>query len=127
GCLGAGGLNQLGVVVLPWDGGTYRVRASGMPDHGFVFSVLGYGQLALPLPSLLPLGGAGCTLLVTPDRVELLPVQFGVAELAIRCDRLPSLIGQTVYHQVVPFELDLQQQVVAVTATNGIAVTVGGY
>jgi len=39
----------------------------------------------------------------------------------------PSLVGATFYHQVTPIERNGGGQITGITATNGLALTVGSY
>ena len=126
GCSGSAGLTQLASTALPWIGSSWRALATGMPANAFALRVLGLSALATPIPlsAILPQGGAGCTLYVTPDLVDVfLPLGPSVAtELAIP-DSL-ALVGLAVHQQVTPLVFTAVG-LVEYTATNALIATIG--
>lgn len=125
GCTGSGGFNSLVATTLPWTGSPFRARATGMPNLGIAVVVTGLSPLAVPMPLLLPQGVAGCTALVSPDLLDLTLPSSGIATTQIVLPTAVSLAGQTFRHQVVPLELDLAGNILAVTGTNALALTIG--
>ena len=125
GCTGSGGANVLTAVTLPWLGSTFRARATGMPAAGFAVTVYGFAPLAVPIVTLLPQGGPGCQLLVTPDILGVLVPTAGALDTAVSLAASPSLIGQTFRHQVAAFATGGAGQVIAITSTNGLIAVVG--
>lgn len=125
GCAGTGGANVLTATALPWAGGTLRARASGMPANGIALAVTGFAPLALPMAAVLPQGVAGCTLLASPDLLDALLPIAGVVDTQVALPNTPTLAGQVLHHQVVPLAFDLAGNLVAVTGTNGLALTIG--
>jgi len=125
GCTGSGGANVLASSGQPWLGTVFVANASGMPSNGVAASVLGLGTLSLPLPSLLPQGGAGCELLVTPDALGLVVPSGGQALLPIALPVLPALVGGVLHLQVVPIEFGLGGAITSVTSTNRLSLTLG--
>ena len=120
----SGSPNLLHARSLPWLGTTCRAHADGMPANGVAVRVLGFAATSVPLASLLPTGGAGCTLLVTPDGLDgHVPVAGGL-DVAFAIPPTVALAGQIVREQVVPFEL-AAIGIVAVTATNALELTLG--
>ncbi|MCU0866504.1 MAG: hypothetical protein MUC36_22190 [Planctomycetes bacterium] len=125
GCAGAGGPNVLGATSLPWIGTSCTAVATGMPSLGLALAVTGFTSQSLPLPAILPAGVAGCTLLVSPDLLEVRVPTAGSVTTAIAIPNTVALATQTFGHQVVPFELDAVGGITAVTSTNALALTIG--
>ena len=125
GCVGSGGVNQLAAGGLPWLGEILVATASGMPNNGVLLTVLGLGTLSLPLPSLLPQGGAGCELLVTPDALGLVVPSGAVALVPLPLPLVPSLVGGVLHLQVVPIEFGVGGAITSVTSTNRLGLVLG--
>jgi hypothetical protein len=125
GCIGSGGLNVLTATSLPWTGSTFTSLATGMPSNALALGVLGTSTTSVPLSSILPQGVAGCTLLVSPGHLDLLSPAVGSVQLLFAIPNTTALAGQIVHQQVVPIELDLQGNIVAVTSTNALRATIG--
>ena len=127
GCIGSGGLNVLTATTLPWLGSTFRARATGMPSYAFVLAATGFSTLSLPLPPLLPQGQPGCSLLVSPDVVDVLLPQAGISTSQLALPTTPALVGQTFHQQMLPLEVDLALNITALTSTNALAMTIGSF
>jgi hypothetical protein len=125
GCTGSGGANVLAATALPWIGSTFRARATGMPALGLVVAATGLTAQSLPLSSVLPQGQPGCTLLVSPDLLDVLLPVAGTANSQLALPNTPSLVGQSFHHQMVPLELDLSSAITAITSTNALTATIG--
>jgi hypothetical protein len=125
GCTGSGGTNQLAASAAPWLGTTWIATASGMPGNSLAATVLGLGTTNVPLSSLLPQGGAGCSLLVTPDVLGLVLPSGGVAQVALTLPLVPAFAGITLHLQVAPIEFGLGGAITAVTSTNRLSLTLG--
>jgi hypothetical protein len=124
GCAGSGGLNVLTATSLPWTGSTFTSLGTGMPVNGLALSVLGLSTVSIPLPLILPQGVAGCTLLVSPDLLDLLLPSAGTAQARFAIPNTVALAGQLVHEQVVPFELGALG-ITALTSTNALTMTIG--
>ena len=99
GCMGANGVPVLQLVSLPAIGGTLSLAVQNLAGS-FAFMVTGLGQLSVPLQ---PIGlgfGAGCTLLVSPDAVELLSQAAGSATWSLAIPSVPALAGMHLFNQV---------------------------
>jgi trimeric autotransporter adhesin len=127
GCVGAGGFQLLTAIDPPWLGGTATLRASGMPANSIAVSVRGLGTLAQPLASILPQGLPGCSLLVTPDLLDLALPGSGQVIVAIPIPAAAGLLGATFHQQVVAVELDAGGAISSVSSTNGMSLTIGGW
>ena len=125
GCSGSGGSNQLAAANAPWLGATWTATASGMPNNGVAATLLGFGTANVPLASLLPQGGAGCALLVTPDVVGFTVPSGGLAQLALPLPLVPAFAGIPLHAQVVPFEFAAAGAILAVTSTNRLDLILG--
>jgi hypothetical protein len=123
GCLGA----QLTATALPWVGSTFRGEATGLPGNALAIGVFGLAPIALPLGQVLPQGVAGCTLLASPDLLDVLPVTAGQAASQLALPDSASLVGFGLHHQIVPLAFDPQGAIVAVTATNDLVLTIGSF
>jgi hypothetical protein len=110
---------------LPWIGSPFRARATGMPATAFVFSLLGLSPVAVPLAPLLPQALPGCDLLVALDILGGALPAGGVVSTEFALADTTSLVGVVCHHQVVPFELDAVGNVVAITASNALLLTIG--
>lgn len=127
GCVGAAGPVALVADTLPWLGSTWLTRATGVPANAFAVRVFGLGALQVPLASFLPQGGSGCDLLTTPDVLEVALPSAGVVTTALPLPNTPALVGGSLRHQVVPFELDPVGNFLRVTATNSLLATIGSF
>ncbi|MBL9078953.1 MAG: hypothetical protein JNL08_15720 [Planctomycetes bacterium] len=130
GCTGSGGLNTLVPLTLPWVDATFRATASGLTTFGFAValtSVTAVPPGVVPLGTVFPQALPGCDLLVAPDILETLVTLTGTVTSTLFLPDTPPLVGVTFYHQVVTIELDLQGSWTAITATNALQLTAGGF
>lgn len=126
-CAGSGGANVLTATSLPWVGSTFTSTAVGMPNNGIVLRVLGLGTLSLPMPAVLPSGQPGCTLSVTPDLLEAYLPAAGAVTCSLALPNSVALGGQVLHQQVVPLELDAVGNIVTVTGSNRLTLTLGSF
>lgn len=124
GCPSSGGSNTLEANSLPWVDSTFSIRASGMPALALVAVVTGFTPTALPLSVVFPQGQSGCNLLVTPDLVDVL-FSTGTATAQLVLPNTLTLVGMSFLQQMVPLQVDPALNVLAVTATNALQMTVG--
>jgi hypothetical protein len=127
GCVGAGGLNVLQAVSLPWLGSQFRGRASGMPNGGLALAIVGFAPLSLPLSALLPQGLPGCEALVDPMLATVALPAAGVVFTELQLPATTSFAGIMLYHQVLVLELDMTGAVAALSSTNRLDLLVGAY
>jgi trimeric autotransporter adhesin len=125
GCTASGGAQHLEATALPWIGSTFRARASGLPTACVAFSVFGFTPVSLPLASVLPQGLPGCTLLASPDALELAVPSGGVLSTQLPIPANLALAGLSLRHQVVALEINAALNITALSAGNGLALTVG--
>jgi trimeric autotransporter adhesin len=125
GCTGTAGPVTLSTVAPPWLGGTCRARATGLPLDALAVGVFGFGQLAMPMPTVHPAGTPGCTLLVTDEILLHFPLAAASVDTALPIPDDVALIGATFFHQVVVVERDGFGGLASLTATNGLALTIG--
>jgi hypothetical protein len=76
---------------------------------------------------VLPQGQPGCSLLVSPDLLDVLLPVAGVVNSQTNVPNSMSLVGGTFHHQLVPFELGASSAITAVTSSNAIAATIGAF
>jgi hypothetical protein len=104
----------------------FRTATTGAAPGSVCFAVTGITQVSVPLQSILPQGRPGCSLLAAADITALvLPGATGTVRSALSLPRSASLVGGSFFHQTVPFELDGQGALVAVRASNALALTIG--
>ncbi|MBX3464044.1 MAG: hypothetical protein KF830_12800 [Planctomycetes bacterium] len=127
GCTGSGGLNQLAATSLPWLGGTYTSLATGMPAFGLAAEVFGLGAVSVPLDTLLAQAVSGCLLTTSLDLHLLHVPTAGELRLALPLPSTPTLLGTSWWQQVVPFDLDAQGGITAITATNSLQLSFGAF
>ena len=125
GCTGSGGANVLAATALPWLGGTCRSLATGMPTNGLALAIVGFAPTSIPLAAILPQGVVGCSQLATLDLLDVLVPSAGRATATLAIPNSSALVGRTFHQQVVPLDLDALGNLVAVTATNALALTIG--
>ncbi|HEX6813495.1 MAG TPA: hypothetical protein VF384_17885 [Planctomycetota bacterium] len=125
GCTGSGGLNSLTARSLPWTGSTFRATATGMPASALVLSVYGFTPASLPMASVMPQGLPGCEVHVLPDLTELhLPVG-GATLTTLPVPDSAALAGLVLHQFVVSLEVSASLQILAVTSSNALRLTVG--
>jgi len=125
GCSGSGGVNALAATSLPWIGSTFRSTASGLPTNGLAIEVLGMAPTLLSLSSLLPEGGAGCNLLVTPIAFGLQLPTAGSVGLQFAVPNDAALVGSIVRQQVLAADFGPGGSLTALTASNALQLVVG--
>lgn len=124
-CAGATTPVALATQRLPWLGGVFEARASGLAPGSLAVGVFGLATRATPLSSLHPLGAAGCTLWVDDDVVLQFAVGNGSVGTAIAIPAAAALAGGVFHHQVVPIELDAAGDLRALTSSNALTLTIG--
>jgi len=70
---------------------------------------------------------AGCALLVSPDVLDLQVPTAGSVTTQLVLPVAPSLLGQVFHQQLVPIELAANGAILAFTASNALAVTIGTF
>ncbi|MBL8748165.1 MAG: hypothetical protein JNK78_03330 [Planctomycetes bacterium] len=125
GCVGSGGQNVLAVQSLPWIGGVFEARATGMPATAFAFVITGLSTASVPISLILAEGQPGCDLLVALDILGGAVPIGGVAVTQFPFADTMSLAGVVFHQQVVPFEIGPAGDVAAVTSTNALTLTIG--
>lgn len=125
GCSGSAGPVALRSAALPWLGATHTALAAGVPTNSLALVGFGLQSIALPLGSLLAQGGAGCTLLVSPDLLMLQVPTNGVVMTSLAIPDVATLIGLMVGEQVLVAELDAAGALTSVVSSNALALTIG--
>ncbi|MCU0864247.1 MAG: hypothetical protein MUC36_10670 [Planctomycetes bacterium] len=125
-CAGAQGPIRVQALTLPWTGSRLRTRGTGWAAPAITAVVSGFGALSLPLAPALP-AAANCSLLVTPDAVELALASTSSSEHGLTLPNSPALAGTVLYQQWLPFELDAQGGIAAVAASATLRCVVGAF
>jgi hypothetical protein len=81
--------------------------------------------VSVPLVAILPQGGPGCTLLVSPDFVDVHLAVGGAVATSLAIPDSMALVGLVVRAQVTALELDALGAIVNFTASNALAATIG--
>ena len=126
GCTGSGGPNVLAATSLPWIGSTFRSVATGMPASALALGVFGFSTISIPMPSILPQGVPGCTLLVSPDLLEVHLPASGIVQTQLVIPNTVALAGVVLHQQMVPLELGVTG-ITALTGTNALTLTIGTF
>lgn len=92
-----------------------------------MLAVSGFTPASISLSSLLPQGVAGCSVIVGPDVVELVLPTGGIAQSQLALPNAPYLVGLAFDHQFVPAALDPLGNIIAVTSSNALTLTVGSF
>jgi hypothetical protein len=127
GCTGSGGPNVLTATTLPWTGSTFRAVATGMPAQALVLSVYGFTPVSIPIASVLPQGLPGCDIHMLPDFIDVLLPAAGAVQTQLAVPDDVALAGLVLHHFVVPFEVDATLQVLAITSSNALTLTMGSF
>lgn len=127
GCPSSGGNNELVATSLPWLGASFTAHATGLPSNSLAVAVRGLGTLTTPLSTILPQGQVGCSLLVTPDLLDLYVPSNGQLEAGFDIPNVTALVGQVLHQQVVPIEIDAAGNLAAVTSSNRLTLTLGQF
>ena len=127
GCVSSAGPMTLGSVALPFVGGTFRGAATGLPATSLAIAVFGFTAIATPLSSILPQGVPGCSLLASPDALLVDAPAAGAVSTLLGIPDSLALVGAQVFHQVAALELGPGSAIVAITSSNGLALTIGAF
>lgn len=125
GCTGSAGLLTLQAVHLPWLGGLCQTRGTGVAANGIACGVIGWSATATPLGAFHPAAGVGCTALASPDAVVWLQSFSGIVDWRFRVPNAPALVGVALREQIVDAEIGPLGDLLRLTSSNGIALTVG--
>lgn len=127
GCASSGGSNTLSATALPWADGTFRAVATGLPPVTYAVAVWGLSPVLPPFPldSFFAAALPGCNLHVTPDGTETLFTATGTVQSQIFVPNTPPIVGVSFYHQMVVIVADAQLNLLEVTSTNALQLTVG--
>ena len=111
---------------LPWIGSTLRTTTTGVPANALCLGLIGLTQLSIPLPSLLPEGQPGCSLLSSLDILLLAPNGPGnTATTSFALANDAALVGVPFVQQTIPFEFDAFGAIVAVRGSNALSLVIG--
>jgi hypothetical protein len=125
GCSAAGPL-VLTADALPWLAATFRTTTTGIAPFSLCLAATGFAQVSIPLASILAEGQPGCTLLAAPDILTvLLPDGAGTARTTLALPNNPALLGGVFFQQSLPLEFTGLFALVAVRASNALALTIG--
>ena len=127
GCSGSGGPNVLAATSLPWTGSTFRSVATGMPAPALAVGVFGFSTTSIPMSSILPQGVPGCTLLVSPDLLDVYLPAAGIVQTQLVIPNTVTLAGVVLHQQVVAIELSGTGSITALTGTNALTLTIGSF
>jgi hypothetical protein len=98
-----------------------------MPAPAFAIGVVGFSTASIPMPSILPQGVPGCTLLVSPDLLYVYVPAGGIVQTQLVIPNTVALAGVVFHQQVVPIELSGTGDITALTGTNALTLTIGSF
>jgi hypothetical protein len=124
GCSGSAGPVTLSAVSLPWVGGTYRARSTGIPGSALVLDVLSTATSNTPLNTILPQALPGCTLLALPELLTLVVPSGGSALSQLVVPPAVVFLGVPLRQQHIVLELG-SNGIQALSASNGLTVVAG--
>ena len=127
GCVGGGGLNVLTVTEAPTLGGAFRAKGTGMPAFAFIAAATGLTTTSVPLSIVLPQALPGCNLYVAPDVVDIMLPSGGEVSSSLNVPVSSALLNFVLNHQYVSMEVDLSLAFTAVSASNGVQVSIGTF
>lgn len=127
GCAGSAGPSELLPISLPFLGSTYTAVITGWPALSLGLSMLSKNTTSLPLPQLLPQGVAGCTLWVSPDLLTMVVPTAGQAVSTFAIPAVASLVGLDLHHQVALLEFAAAGNLVAVSVSDAVSLTLGAF
>jgi len=127
-CGGTAGLLTIATADRPWLGTTVTIDWNGTPASSFVLLAFGWSRQAwggapLPLP-LGAIGMPGCSLLVSLDFAELRASIGGAMQQAVVLPYVAAALGFELSLQGIG--LDAAANAAGFTASNGIALRLGG-
>ena len=125
--LGGGCGSTLVAEGLPWTGGSVTTNASGLPVNSLALVVRGLAVTSLPLHAVLPQDQTGCYLLALTDLVELVVPSGASHSASLSLPNNPALAGIVILEQWLSLQFGFTQQIVAPSASNALALTVGAY
>ena len=98
-----------------------------MPVSALALGVFGFSTTSIPMPSILPQGVLGCTLLVSPDLLEVYLPAAGIVQTQLAIPNTVALAGVVLHQQVVSIELSGTGSITALTGTNALTLTIGSF
>jgi hypothetical protein len=126
-CAGPAGSSTLVAESLPWLGGAFRGTTTNVPANALVVAVSGFATTSLPLAAVLPQGLPGCTLLATPDVLQLVLPGNSAARARIDIPPTAALVGANFVHQHIVLGLDLLGNLLTLSGSNALVLTVGRF
>jgi hypothetical protein len=112
---------------LPWTGSVFAARASGLPATALALDGIGLSTAAIPLAAVLPQGGAGCSLAVSPDLLGALLPAAGAVTTQLAIPNSSVLAGAVLHQQVLTLGLDAGGAITTFTSSNRLTLTIGTY
>jgi trimeric autotransporter adhesin len=126
GCSGGGSV-VMATDGLPWVGASFDYRTTGLPANSVAIEVLGLTAISQPLSTLLPQGQPGCFLLVNATTTVLRVPQASSIEASLALPNTVALAGVSLLQQTVPIAFDTSGNIVAVTSSNALQLTIGSF
>ncbi|MFO1077781.1 MAG: hypothetical protein U1E73_08645 [Planctomycetota bacterium] len=126
-CVGPAGPIALTADALPWTGGSFRSTATGFAANAFAASLIGLSSPRTFLGWLTPAALPGCDQLASHDAIQLLFPQAGRTGYAFAIPDSTAFTGVVLFHQILQFELGGGNQLVSLSASNGLSLTIGTF
>lgn len=96
-----------------------------MPSNGLALRVLGLTTTSTPLAAILPQGTPGCSLLVSPNLLDLCLPTANTVATSLAIPSTFALANQVLHQQVVALDRTPPGAITALTITNALTLTIG--
>lgn len=127
GCVSSAGPVALSIDAAPWLGTTVSSTTTGIPATSIVVAAWGTASSnGAPLSNVLP-SAFGCRLHVVSPFLQIAATTPGLARASLAIPRASALVGQQLFHQVLPIELDAGGAIAEASASNTFALTIGTF
>lgn len=126
GCAGPGGVLSLTADNAPWTGRTWSGTCANVGPTSLALTILGTATTAVPLSAILPIAGAGCSLLNTAELLvgPALPAA-GQVQTSLPLPNDSALAAVMLYVQVADLQFNGGGQWVGLFTSNGLSLTIG--
>jgi hypothetical protein len=123
-CTQAGATLDLQATTGAWLGSSMNATASNLPANSIALAVYGLTTANVPL-SVFGIPTGNCTLHVSPDFLLTAQPTGTIANTTLAIPASASLVGQTVHHQVLSFEIGTPSGIASIGSTQGFSATIG--
>ncbi|MCR9243828.1 MAG: hypothetical protein NXI31_02270 [bacterium] len=127
GCVGSTGPVELAAVGLPWVGADFTSRATGFTPGSIGVALLGLTSPDIPWTWLWPNTGPGCQQLASQEAILLTLPQGSAAGFSFTIPNDQAFVGLQLYHQFLHFEVDVNNHLGRLSASNALELVIGAF